>query len=78
MAIGQTVAALEATPKIWDLAAAWLVLSELACPTQWLDQDPSNLKPEQDLSSVSFPVITGRSNKELNRLLPWGKALLEQ
>ena len=75
--LGQTIAALEATPKIWDLASAWLILSELGCPIKWLNLDPSNLKTGQDLSSVSFPVLTAGSNEELNRLLPWGKALLE-
>ena len=34
--MGQTISALEATPKIWDLAAAWLVLQELNCPMRWL------------------------------------------
>ncbi len=75
--IGQTVAALEATPKIWDLASAWLVLSELNCPIKWLDLDPSNLSPGKDLSAISFPVLIAGSEKELHRLLPWGKALIE-
>ena len=51
VAIGQTVAALEATPKIWDLASAWLILSELECSIKWLDLDPSDLKnPKSTLS----------------------------
>ena len=76
VAMGQTVAALEATPKIWDLAAAWLVLSELGCPLQWLDHDPAALTPGQDLSDVSFPVIAASSQAELDRLRPWGESLL--
>ena len=36
VAIGQTIAALEATPKIWDIAAAWLILEELNCLINWL------------------------------------------
>jgi len=76
VAMGQTVAALEATPKIWDLAAAWLVLSELGCPLQWLDHDPAALTPGQDLSDVSFPVIAASSQAELERLRPWGESLL--
>ncbi len=75
--IGQTVAALEATPKIWDLASAWLILSELDCPIRWLDLDPSNLESGQDLSCTSFPVLTANSPQELNRLLPWGEALIK-
>lgn len=76
VAMGQTVAALEATPKIWDLAAAWLVLTELDCSLQWLDQDPAALQSGQDLSEVSFPVLAATSMAELERLRPWGESLL--
>ena len=77
VAIGQTKAALEATPKIWDLAAAWLVLSELACPIKWLTLDPSHIKAGEDLSSVDFPVLVATSQEELNKLLPWAKELTD-
>ena len=76
VAMGQTVAALEATPKIWDLAAAWLVLSELGCSLKWLNQDPGALTPGQDLADVSFPVLVASSQAELERLRPWGESLL--
>ncbi len=77
VAIGQTIAALEATPKIWDLASAWLVLSELSCPMTWLSQDPSTIKSGQDLNAVSFPVLVANSQEELNRLIPWGEELIK-
>ena len=77
VALGQTVAALEATPKIWDLASAWLILSELNCSIKWLDLDPSNLKSGQDLTSTSFPVLTASSLKELEKLLPWAELLID-
>jgi len=76
VAIGQTIAALEATPKIWDLASAWLILSELECSIKWLDLDPSELQAGQDLASVSFPVLTASSINELEGLLPWGELLM--
>ncbi len=76
VALGQTVAALEATPKIWDLASAWLVLSELNCPIKWLGLHPSNLQPGRNLSSISFPLLAASSENELKRLLPWGEALI--
>ena len=76
VALGQTIAALEATPKIWDLAAAWLVLSELNCPVQWLADDPADLLPGKDLSMADFPVLTAGSSSDLERFLPWGHALL--
>ena len=76
VAIGQTVAALESTPKIWDLAAAWLVLSELDCSIKWLDLNPSEVEIGQDLTYTNFPVLTAKSNDQLNKLLPWGKAII--
>ena len=78
VAMGQTVAALEASPKIWDLAAAWLVLDELGCPIRWLADDPSMLSAGQDLSQASFPMLAAGSWSKLARLLPWGEALLQR
>tara|TARA_Y100001968_G_C19440880_1_gene762454 strand:- start:427 stop:1239 length:813 start_codon:yes stop_codon:yes gene_type:complete len=75
--IGQTKAALEATPKIWDLASAWLVLSELGCPIKWLALDPSKVFCGEDLASVSFPLLTANSIEQLEELLPWGDALMQ-
>ena len=77
VAMGQTVAALEASPKIWDLAAAWLVLDELGCPIRWLADDPSMLSAGQDLSQASFPMLAAGSWSQLARLLPWGEALVQ-
>jgi myo-inositol-1(or 4)-monophosphatase len=74
--MGQTVAALEATPKIWDLAAAWLVLSELGCPMRWLQQSPEALAPGSDLANADFPVLAADSPETLERFLPWGLALV--
>ncbi len=77
VALGQTIASLEATPKIWDLASAWLILSELKCSIKWLDKNPSILQAGQDLESVSFPVLTTRSSSELTKFSPWGELLME-
>lgn len=76
VAMGQTVAALEATPKIWDLAAAWLVLTELGCPVRWLQISPERLTPGSDLSAADFPVLVADRPETLQLFLPWGEALL--
>ena len=78
VAMGQTMAALEATPKIWDLAAAWLVLDELGCPIRWLDADPARLTPGDDLQQASFPMLAAGSWSVLAQFLPWGEALLRR
>ena len=76
VAMGQTIASIEATPKIWDLAAAWLVLDELGCPIRWLDADPSRLSPGEDVADLGFPMLAAGSWAHLARFLPWGEALV--
>ena len=77
VAIGQTIAALEATPKIWDIAAAWLILEELNCLIDWLDTNPKDICSGTDLTSVNFPLLTASSEDHLNKMLPWAKALIK-
>jgi myo-inositol-1(or 4)-monophosphatase len=76
VAMGQTVAALEATPKIWDLAAAWLVLHELDCPLRWLSRDPSHIPAGTDLSQTDFPVLAADRADTFARFTPWAEALV--
>ena len=78
VAMGQTFGAIESTPKIWDIAAAWLLLEELNCSIDWLETDPLNLFSGQDLSEVNFPLIAGRTIEQIQVLRPWGNLLLEQ
>jgi myo-inositol-1(or 4)-monophosphatase len=75
VATGQTVAALEATPKLWDLAAAWLVLRELSCPVHWLQGDPAAIQPGTDLTSMGFPVLAADAQVTLETFLPWAEQL---
>jgi myo-inositol-1(or 4)-monophosphatase len=77
VATGQTVAALEATPKIWDLAAAWLMLQELSCPIRWLQGDPARILPGTDLTSIGFPALAADCEATLQRFLPWAEELGE-
>ncbi len=77
VALGQTFGAIEATPKIWDLAAAWLILQELQCSIKWLANEPHKVKIGSDLSSVNFPLIAAVSEKYLEKLMPWGNILIE-
>jgi myo-inositol-1(or 4)-monophosphatase len=74
--MGQTISALEATPKIWDLAAAWLVLHELNCPIRWLERDPARLQAGEDLSQANFPVLAARDAQTLATFKPWADALV--
>ena len=78
VAMGQTFGAIESTPKIWDIAAAWLLLEELNCSIEWLETDPLNLVSGEDLSDVNFPLIACRSVEKFKILKPWGNLLLEK
>ena len=75
--MGQTFGAIESTPKIWDIAAAWLLLEELNCSIDWLETNPLDLIAGQNLSDVNFPLIAGRSIEKIKVLKPWGELLLE-
>ena len=78
VAMGQTFGAIESTPKIWDIAAAWLLLEELNCSIEWLETNPLNLVSGQNLSNVNFPMIACRSIDKIEILKPWGNLLLEK
>ena len=78
VAIGQTIAALEATPKIWDIAAAWLILEELDCLINWLETNPRDILSGTDLTSVNFPLLTASSEDQMKKMLPWASALIEE
>jgi len=78
VAMGQTFGAIESTPKIWDIAAAWLLLEELNCSIDWLKTDPLNLVSGQNLSNINFPLIACKSEEKMKILKPWGNLLLEK
>ena len=78
VAMGQTFGAIESTPKIWDIAAAWLLLEELNCSIEWLEMNPLHLAAEQDLQDTNFPLIASRTKDKMRVLKPWGDLLLEK
>ena len=76
--MGQTYGAIESTPKIWDIAAAWLLLEELNCSIELLETDTLNFVSGEDLSDINFPLIACRSKEKLEILKPWGNLLLKK
>ena len=77
VAMGQTFGAIESTPKIWDIAAAWLLLEELNCSIEWLEINPMHLTAKQDLQDTNFPLIASRTKEKMKVLRPWGNLLLK-
>ena len=78
VAMGQTFGAIESTPKIWDIAAAWLLLEELDCSIEWLEMNPMDLSAEQDLQDTNFPLIAAWTKEKIKVLKPWGDLLVKK
>lgn len=67
VALGSTIGAIEATPKIWDIAAAWVILK--AVGAIWLPLNPDLTEP--DLSQLSssraiFPITPDQDYSQQN------------
>jgi myo-inositol-1(or 4)-monophosphatase len=74
--LGTMLAALEATPKIWDLAAVWLILEELGCVIRPLADHPFPMTPGAPLGEASYPLMAACDEEHYQRFLPWGQALV--
>lgn len=65
VARGMAVVGFEATPKIWDIAAGWLIAQESSAVIETLDgSQPFPLRDKFDYRSISFPILTA-ANQEL-------------
>ena len=75
VAIGSTIGAVEATPKIWDIAAVWVILKAISAI--WIPLEQSQnifpLQIGQDYSQRNFPTLVV-SHPEL---LPMGQAIVQ-
>ena len=61
---GAAIMGFQATPKIWDLAAGWLLIQEAGGTVEVLDGPaPFPLKSETDYEKLSFPTIMAASRK---------------
>jgi myo-inositol-1(or 4)-monophosphatase len=58
VARGTALISFEATPKIWDLAAGWLLINEAGGIIETIDQSqPFPLKTDVDYSRQSYPTL---------------------
>ncbi|OIP75024.1 MAG: inositol monophosphatase [Oscillatoriales cyanobacterium CG2_30_44_21] len=58
IALGSTIGAVEATPKIWDIAAAWVILK--AVGAVWMSLEAEDIFPLEfgkDYSDRNFPTL---------------------
>ncbi len=75
VAIGSTIGAVEATPKIWDIAAVWVILKAIGAI--WIPLETSQnifpLEMGKDYCDRSFPTLVV-SHREL---LPMAQEIVE-
>jgi myo-inositol-1(or 4)-monophosphatase len=65
VARGMAVISFEATPKIWDISASWLILTEAGGIIETLDNSqPFPLQANYDYRLTSFPTLSG-ANAEM-------------
>jgi len=62
VAKGKAALALESTPRIWDFAAAWLIIEEAGGVIRTLEGDgPFPAQPGKNYSKKPFPILAARS-----------------
>ncbi|MCB9135587.1 MAG: inositol phosphatase [Anaerolineales bacterium] len=63
LARGVSTVGFETTPRLWDIAASWLVLREAGGAIQPYAQEPFPLQPGTDYKPIPFPLL-GAENAE--------------
>lgn len=64
VARGMAVISFEATPKIWDIAASWLMVEEAGGKIETIDDSlPFPLAANFDYRQTSFPVLSGATEE---------------
>ena len=59
---GAAILAFEATPKIWDIAGAWLLVEEAGgVIAAWDGHEPFPLQSNMDYTNKSFPTLAAKS-----------------
>jgi myo-inositol-1(or 4)-monophosphatase len=68
VARGMAVVGFEATPKIWDIAAGWLIVSESGGAVETYDHSqPFPLRANNDYRSTSFPILLGATSELVSK-----------
>jgi myo-inositol-1(or 4)-monophosphatase len=63
------IASMEVTPKIWDLAAGWLILKEAGGAVDvFQGPKPFPIQPKFDYQSTNYPVIAAADEELLEKI----------
>lgn len=71
VAMGTALAGVEATPKIWDIAAVWAIVQ--AAGGVWTPLEPEPifpLQPGKDYSQRSYPTLVTSRSELVSVFLP--------
>lgn len=72
VAAGAALGGVEATPKIWDIAAVWTIVQ--AAGGAWHSLEPAPIFPlqvGQDYGQRSYPTLVASQNQFIPIFLPW-------
>jgi myo-inositol-1(or 4)-monophosphatase len=76
VAAGSVIGGVEATPKVWDLAAAWVILQAAGGTWLSLDSEPVfPLVPKEDYSARSFPTLVLSRGELVSVFAPYLKSV---
>lgn len=68
VARGMAVVGFEATPKIWDIAAGWLIVAESGGAVETYDHSqPFPLRANYDYRLISFPILLGTTSELVSK-----------
>jgi len=70
-----TVGALEATPRVWDVAALVAIARAVGLPWHWLRENPFPLQPGVDYATQAYPTLLVAQPALLETFAPWRDAL---
>lgn len=68
VARGMAIIGFEATPKIWDIAASWLIVTESGGVIESFDSSqPFPLRANYDYRLTSFPILSGATSELVSK-----------
>lgn len=68
VARGMAVVGFEATPKIWDIAAGWLIVTESGGAVETFDRsEPFPLRANYDYRLSSFPILSAANSEIVSK-----------
>lgn len=71
VATGAVIGSIEATPKIWDIAGAWVIVKAAGGSWVSLKSQPFPATPGVDYSDISFPTLVLSSSEMLSVFEPF-------